>query len=140
MRLLRRLIICKNANYEVGEIFSEISDLRWEGVLNQILARYMVWQCWFEECFPSLYSIALDNGSSLADYMFISSGFLLWFVRFIRAVPDWEVGDIAELYSVLYAALFYPVLYAPILRLEGKIVCFGFTREIRTFWLDPFMS
>ena len=45
----------------------------------------------------------MDKGAAVADNLDISSGSLQWSLGFIRAVQDWEVGDITELYRALYA-------------------------------------
>ncbi|KAG6698035.1 hypothetical protein I3843_08G001900 [Carya illinoinensis] len=52
--------------------------------------------------FPSIYRIASDQNSSVAENMCLTDGSILWSVRFTRAAQDWEVGAIIDFYSALH--------------------------------------
>ncbi|KAF5460976.1 hypothetical protein F2P56_020808 [Juglans regia] len=52
--------------------------------------------------FPSRFRIAFDKDAIVADNMALSSNSTQWLVRFTRAAHDWELGDIADFYSVLH--------------------------------------
>ncbi|KAG7965378.1 hypothetical protein I3843_09G220400 [Carya illinoinensis] len=56
-----------------------------------------------KSAFPSLYRIALDPDSSVAENMCSTAEPIHWFVSFTRVAQDWEVGDIIDFYNMLYA-------------------------------------
>lgn len=54
-----------------------------------------------KHAFPSLFWISYDQEASVADLFGSSSGSLWWNFHFLRAVQDWELGDISDHFSLL---------------------------------------
>jgi hypothetical protein len=55
------------------------------------------------EVYPGLYSIASKKVASIVDNSDLVRGSSQWNVSFIRALNDWEVEELASLYSLLYS-------------------------------------
>jgi hypothetical protein len=53
--------------------------------------------------FPGLYSLASNKEASIANNYDLMSGSHQWNVSFLRSLNDWEVEDLASLYSLLYS-------------------------------------
>lgn len=55
-----------------------------------------------KDTFLIVYRIACRQEASVAEVMEISGGSLQWNVNFIKAAHDWEVGFLADFFSLLY--------------------------------------
>jgi hypothetical protein len=55
------------------------------------------------EVFPGLYSLASNKEAFIADNFDSVSGFRQWNISFVRSLNDWEVDNLASLYSLLYS-------------------------------------
>jgi hypothetical protein len=55
------------------------------------------------EVYPGLYSLASNKEASITDNFDSVSGSLQWNISFMRSLNDWEVDDLASLYSLLYS-------------------------------------
>jgi len=58
--------------------------------------------------FPDLYAIARNKEAYVADYLDLSSSFILWNPSFIRAAHDWELESFDSFFSLLYSSKTYP--------------------------------
>jgi hypothetical protein len=56
-----------------------------------------------KEVFPGLYSLASNNEAFIVDNYDLLSRSHQWNVSFLRSLNDWEVEDLASLYSFLYS-------------------------------------
>jgi hypothetical protein len=55
------------------------------------------------ELFPGLYGLASNKEASIADNLELVSGYRQWNISFLRSLNDWEVDELASLYSLLYS-------------------------------------
>jgi hypothetical protein len=55
------------------------------------------------EVFPGLFSLASNKEATIADNFDVVSGSRQWNISFMRSLNDWEVEDLASLYSLLYS-------------------------------------
>jgi hypothetical protein len=55
------------------------------------------------EVYPGLFSIASNKEDSIANNLGMVSGSCQWNVCFTRSLNDWEVDELASLYSLLYS-------------------------------------
>jgi hypothetical protein len=55
------------------------------------------------EVYPGLYSLASSKEASIADNSDLVSGSRQWNISFVRSLNDWEVEELASLYSLLYS-------------------------------------
>jgi hypothetical protein len=53
--------------------------------------------------FPGLFSLASNKEATIADNFDVVSGSRQWNISFMRSLNDWEVEDLASLYSLLYS-------------------------------------
>jgi hypothetical protein len=55
------------------------------------------------EVFPGLYSLASNKEAFIADNLDSVSGSRQWNISFVRSLNDWEVDNLASLYSLMYS-------------------------------------
>jgi hypothetical protein len=55
------------------------------------------------EVYPGLYNLASNKEAFIADNYDVMSGSRQWNISFVTSLNDWEVDDLASLYSLLYS-------------------------------------